>query len=78
MLNCEELDLSPTEHPENEDGLPWKALKSLRYLQLREIPKLVAFPRGLQHLANFRSLEIRFIKDLKELPEWISCFHSLF
>ncbi|XP_021768542.1 putative disease resistance protein RGA3 [Chenopodium quinoa] len=77
LLNCEELDLSPNEAPGDEDDMPWKALKSLRYLQLREIPKLSAFPRGLQNLANLHSLEVRFIKDLKELPEWISCFQSL-
>ncbi|XP_057250613.1 putative disease resistance protein RGA1 [Beta vulgaris subsp. vulgaris] len=80
--NIEDLISLPKEYMrqlsllEVQDG-NLKAFKSLRYLQLREIPKLVAFPRGLQHLANLRSLEIRFIKDLKELPEWISCFQSL-
>ncbi|KAL2901461.1 putative disease resistance protein RGA3 [Bienertia sinuspersici] len=71
LWNCEQLDLSVNEQ------MPWKNFKNLRQLIIHNIPKLFTLPSGLQHLANLHSLEMTCNYELKEVPEWISCFSSL-
>ncbi|XP_056686652.1 putative disease resistance protein RGA1 [Spinacia oleracea] len=71
LWDCKQLDLLPDEQ------LPWKNFKSLRSLGLHHFPRLLVLPSGLQHLVNLRSLEITCNDELREIPEWISCFSSL-
>ncbi|XP_074321759.1 putative disease resistance protein RGA3 [Silene latifolia] len=73
--NCGELDLS--QDPQLVDGMPWKALNSLRLLEFHSIPKLLHLPSGLQHLTRLRSLKLSFNENLETLPKWIGCFSSL-
>ncbi|CAO2819533.1 unnamed protein product [Amaranthus hypochondriacus] len=72
LEHSNELELSP-----NEDGMPWKALKNLRLLEIRAIPKLLDLPSGLQNLVNLRFLKISYNDNLVELPEWIGSLQCL-
>ncbi|XP_056688888.1 putative disease resistance protein RGA3 [Spinacia oleracea] len=71
LWDCEQLDLSLDEQ------LPWKNFNSLRSLGLHNMLKLLVLPSGLQHLVNLRSLELTCNYELREIPEWISCFSFL-
>ncbi|KAL4599186.1 hypothetical protein ACB092_11G109300 [Castanea dentata] len=54
-----------------DDGLQWHGLKSLRSLRLMGITKLVSLPDGLQHFTTLQQLIISDCPSLMPLPEWI-------
>ncbi|XP_021727917.1 putative disease resistance protein RGA3 [Chenopodium quinoa] len=56
---------------------PWKSLKCLHHLNLREIPKMETLPEGLKHVTSLRSLWISACPALKALPEWIGSLTAL-
>ncbi|XP_056692119.1 putative disease resistance protein RGA3 isoform X2 [Spinacia oleracea] len=74
IRKCKELNMLDEEE---KDGMPWKALKALRCLRLRYIPKMVSLPFGLQHVTSLRFLEIVGCDGLTTLPGWISSFSLL-
>ncbi|XP_021739305.1 putative disease resistance protein RGA3 [Chenopodium quinoa] len=74
IRKCKELIMLDEEE---ENGMPWKALRMLRCLRLRYIPKMVALPQGLQHVTSLRFLEIVGCDGLTTLPDWISCLSLL-
>ncbi|GAB2232563.1 hypothetical protein Drorol1_Dr00011603 [Drosera rotundifolia] len=68
---CKELDLF------DDEMMPWEALKSLRDLTLRGIPKMSSVPAGFQHLTALESLCIEECGELGALPEWVTSLPSL-
>ncbi|KAB1220078.1 putative disease resistance protein RGA4 [Morella rubra] len=54
---CNELDLG-----NDEDGMQWQGLTSLRSLTLSDLPKLESLPSGLQHLTTLRQLHIKTLR----------------
>uniref|UniRef100_A0A803LRH3 Uncharacterized protein n=1 Tax=Chenopodium quinoa TaxID=63459 RepID=A0A803LRH3_CHEQI len=63
---------------EEEDGMPWRSLdQCLRSLELRELPKLVNLPTGMQYLTNLRILRIWECEELHSLPAWLKKLTSL-
>ncbi|MDV3193953.1 MAG: hypothetical protein Q8835_02770 [Sweet potato little leaf phytoplasma] len=66
-------------HPndEDEDGVKWKELTSLRSLTLYGIPKLEYLPKVLQHVTSLQVLQITLCLNLMTLPEWIDNLTSL-
>ncbi|XP_074320206.1 disease resistance protein RGA2-like isoform X2 [Silene latifolia] len=75
LENCWELDLS--QNTQVDCDMPWKALKSIRSLDILYIRKLHHLPNGFQHLTKLRILKLEYNGNLEALPEWISCFSSL-
>ncbi|XP_048490364.1 putative disease resistance protein RGA3 [Beta vulgaris subsp. vulgaris] len=69
--DCYLLDL------EEKENMPWKSLHSLSSLTLRNLPKLVNLPEGLQYVTTLLSLRINSCKNLKVLPQWFYLLCSL-
>ncbi|KMT04536.1 hypothetical protein BVRB_8g181990 [Beta vulgaris subsp. vulgaris] len=69
--DCDLLDL------EEKENMPWKSLHSLSSLTLRNLPKLVNLPEGLQYVTTLLSLRIDSCKNLKALPQWLNSLCSL-
>ncbi|KAF8019415.1 hypothetical protein BT93_G0176 [Corymbia citriodora subsp. variegata] len=74
ISNCKELDLSSHD---DEHGTQWRSLTKLRDLDFWGLPKLVALPKGIQHITTLESLFVRDCQNLICLPEWIGNFSSL-
>uniref|UniRef100_A0A2N9IQY7 Uncharacterized protein n=1 Tax=Fagus sylvatica TaxID=28930 RepID=A0A2N9IQY7_FAGSY len=62
---------------DDDDGMEWKCLNCLRYLEFKGLPKLKSLPAGLQHIATLQHLEISNCPNLMSLPEWMCCLISL-
>jgi hypothetical protein len=75
IYDCNEF--SPLSDVDDNDGMEWKRLNCLRYLQFRELPKLKSLPAGLQHIATLQHLQIRDCPNLMSFPEWMCCLSSL-
>lgn len=60
-----------------DDGLQWHGLKSLRSLRLMGITKLVSLPDGLQYFTTLQQLIISDCPNLMALPQWIRNLTSL-
>ncbi|KAJ9685663.1 hypothetical protein PVL29_017626 [Vitis rotundifolia] len=73
--NCMQLNLSDKE--DDDGGLQFQGLRSLRKLFITGIPKLVSLPMGLQHVTTLESLTIEYCYDFTTLPDWISSLTSL-
>ncbi|XP_057524155.1 disease resistance protein RGA2-like [Amaranthus tricolor] len=74
IRKCKELDRLDDEE---DEGMPWKALKSLHCLRLRYLPKMVALPQGLQYTTSIQFLEIVGCDGLTALPDWIGSLSLL-
>ncbi|KMT00597.1 hypothetical protein BVRB_9g218930 [Beta vulgaris subsp. vulgaris] len=72
VTSCEKLDLEG-----DDDGMPWRALSNLSYLNLRELPKVVNLPKGIQYLYSLKTLFICQCNSLDNLPEWLHRLTSL-
>ncbi|XP_074264699.1 disease resistance protein RGA2-like [Silene latifolia] len=75
LESCNNSDLSRSIRI--DDGMPWKALKNIRSLDILFNRKLPHLPNHFQHLTNLRSLKLQWNDNLEALPEWICCFSSL-
>ncbi|KAK7819158.1 disease resistance protein rga2 [Quercus suber] len=64
IMYCNELALLNDEN----DGMQWQGLKSLRFLHLERIPNLVSLPNGLQHVTTLKYLQIINCPNLMALP----------
>ncbi|KAJ9685659.1 hypothetical protein PVL29_017622 [Vitis rotundifolia] len=73
--NCIQLNLSDKE--DDDGGLQFQGLRSLRKLCIRRIPKLVSLPKGLQHVTTLETLSITDCDDFTTSPDWISSLTSL-
>ncbi|KAJ9685661.1 hypothetical protein PVL29_017624 [Vitis rotundifolia] len=73
--DCMQLNLSDKE--DDDGGLQFQGLRSLRKLFITGIPKLVSLPMGLQHSTTLESLTIEYCYDFTTLPDWISSLTSL-
>ncbi|XP_056175149.1 putative disease resistance protein RGA1 [Syzygium oleosum] len=71
---CEELDLSSHD---DEHGTQWRSLVKLRILRIKQLPKLVTLPEGIQYVPTLQFLQIERCENLTNLPEWIGNFSSL-
>ncbi|KAK4592294.1 hypothetical protein RGQ29_016716 [Quercus rubra] len=68
IMYCNELALLNDE----DDGMQWQGLRSLRFLHLERIPKLVSLPDGLQYVTTLKYLKIiNWIHNLTLLQEII-------
>ncbi|KAI3413017.1 DNA_MISMATCH_REPAIR_2 domain-containing protein [Psidium guajava] len=72
--SCDELDLSSHD---DEHANQWRSLVNLRTLKIKELPKLVALPKGFQHVTTLQSLSFTRCENLTSLPEWIGHFSLL-
>ncbi|XP_034704125.1 disease resistance protein RGA2-like [Vitis riparia] len=72
---CIHLNLSDKE--DDDGGLQFQGLRSLRKLFIAGIPKLVSLPKGLQHVTTLETLSIAGCHDFTTLPDWISSLTSL-
>ncbi|KAL9246022.1 hypothetical protein vseg_019606 [Gypsophila vaccaria] len=81
ISNCKVLDLSKVADTQSRVPCclwsPWRNLKSLRHLRLRELPKMETLPDGLQHVKTLKTMWISACKSLESLPEWISSLTAL-
>ena len=68
-MGSEEVDLW--------DEMEWQVLGTLRFLQLRNLPKLVSLLVGLQHVTSQQALLIWDCQSLMAKPEWICNLTSL-
>ncbi|KAJ9685657.1 hypothetical protein PVL29_017621 [Vitis rotundifolia] len=75
IINCRQLNLSDKE--DDDGGLQFQGLRSLRQLFIQDIPKLVSLPTGLQHVTTLETLSIFLCSDFTALPDWISSLASL-
>ena len=73
IMYCNELALLNDE----DDGMQWQGLRSLRFLHLERIPKLVSLPDGLQYVTTLKYLKIINCPNLMALPVWIGNLTSL-
>ena len=73
IMYCNELALLNDE----DDGMQWQGLRSLRFLHLERIPNLVSLPNGLQHVTTLKYLQIINCPNLMALPGWIGHLTSL-
>ncbi|XP_039155038.1 disease resistance protein RGA2-like [Eucalyptus grandis] len=71
---CRGLDLS---YQEDEHGSQWQCLTNLHVLTIKGCSKLVALPKGIQHVTTLRFLKISSWSRLRCLPEWIGNFSLL-
>uniref|UniRef100_A0A2N9FMK0 Disease resistance protein RGA3 n=1 Tax=Fagus sylvatica TaxID=28930 RepID=A0A2N9FMK0_FAGSY len=70
---CKELALLNDE----DDGMQWQGLRSLRTLSFEGIPKMSSLPDGLQHVTTLQDLNIWDCSNLVAIPEWIGNLTSL-
>ncbi|KAK9678189.1 hypothetical protein RND81_11G194500 [Saponaria officinalis] len=88
ISSCEKLDLSKESETQRTAvqlahrvscflWSPWRNLKSLSHLTLRELPKLETLPDGLQHVKTLKTMWISACQSLESLPEWISSLTAL-
>ena len=75
IANCGQLNLSDKE--DDDGGLQFQGLRSLRQLFIQGIPELVSLPKGLQQVTTLETLSIRECSDFITLPDWISSLTSL-
>ncbi|WKA02361.1 hypothetical protein VitviT2T_020559 [Vitis vinifera] len=75
IYHCMRLNLSDKE--DDDGGLQFQGLRSLRKLFIGGIPKLVSLPKGLQHVTTLETLAIINCDDFTTLPDWISYLTSL-
>ncbi|KAL4600404.1 hypothetical protein ACB092_11G197300, partial [Castanea dentata] len=73
IMYCNELALLNDE----DDGMQWQGLRSLRFLHLERIPNLVSLPNGLQQVTTPKYLQIINCPNLMALPGWIGHLTSL-
>ena len=73
IMYCNELALLNDE----DDGMQWQGLRSIRFLHLERIPNLVSLPNGLQHVTTLKYLQIINCPNLMALPGWIGHLTSL-
>ncbi|XP_056161662.1 putative disease resistance protein RGA1 [Syzygium oleosum] len=71
---CEELNLSKDE---SDNILDLQGLKSLRFVDLVDIPKLASLPQWVLQVSNLKSLRIYRYLNSKDLPEQIEALQSL-
>ena len=69
---CKELNLGS-----DVDGMEWRHLNRLIYLDFDGLPKLNSLPVGLQHVTTLKMLYIGNCENLKTLPRWIGNLISL-
>ncbi|KAK9678176.1 hypothetical protein RND81_11G193600 [Saponaria officinalis] len=88
ISSCEKLDLSKESETQRTVvqqahrvssflWSPWRNLKSLRHLRLREIPKMETLPDGLRHVKTLKTMWISACQSLGSLPEWIGSLTAL-
>ena len=73
--NCMQLNLSDKE--DDDGGLQFQGLRSLRQLFIGRIPKLASLPKRLQHVTTLETLSIIDCSDFTTLPDWIGSLTSL-
>ncbi|XP_034702971.1 putative disease resistance protein RGA4 isoform X3 [Vitis riparia] len=73
--NCMQLNLSDKE--DDDGGLQFQGLRSLRQLFIGRIPKLASLPKRLRHVTTLETLSIIDCSDFTTLPDWIGSLTSL-
>ena len=73
---CKQLNLLDKED-DDDDGLQFQGLRSLRKLEFKVIPKLESLPKGLRHVTTLETLTVWHCSRFTTLPDWISTSTSI-
>ncbi|XP_021776318.1 putative disease resistance protein RGA3 [Chenopodium quinoa] len=69
LITLQELYLQDLDELEElDDHMPWRSLTNLRYLGLKNLPKLLSLPKGVQRITSLQSLSIDGCNQLASLP----------